>query len=842
MLRIRTQKEIKGVLLSLLQIHHEGFSESKEQVLQNLSDCQQAAVAVGEQLERELTDSAEIVHILENYCEVIFQISQDLQSLADHVPQLDQMIQMVADRVSVLPAKYQILFMPYKAAMWDSLESIWMAAVKDPDCDCKVIPLPYFELDPEKKEMQERYEGDRFPSYVPIVHYEDYSLPQELPDVIYIHNPYDDCNHVTSIHPSYYSEELKKYTQKLIYVPYFVTSGFYSQDQRVLPAYYHMDHIVVQSEHYMHEVEGIFYYDKILPLGSPKLDRVIRVCKEGGNIPRDWRTLIQDKKVIMLNTSIGQTLSDTGAYLSKLQYLFDYFKNRADVVLIWRPHPLLKATLQSMRPEYAGQYEALLSAFQKQKVGILDQTPDLASTIAVSDAYIGEISSSVVNLFGAAGKPQFMLNNYVYEDYMEAEKRRIVIGDICEENGHTWVSTSIGLFEKDRDWEHLRFAGRVGEQAHWDSAYPYAAAAGGKLYLSPLMATKPVVYDTETGRFAYLSGLAGETDLKCRQVFVYKEHIFYLPDDAKAIYEYDIIQKSWTKHTDCMTEWKKGAQFPYYEDTFAYRIRGNELFVTASYSNRILKFNLENGQYEFLKVGEDGAGFSGIELIGEELWLAEVHSGRIVRCSFSTKSYAIIEMPQEFQTWQAVYGRYLAHTEILQMGDYVVTIPGFSNGMVKIDRRSGEAVMLLSELWKVPENRINGFNSKVFLNAGFSRKLDENTLYVQRNCDAALLKINVTQGTCEAYHPRMSKESLAHLMQGEDGFEKADTTADFSRKESPFFSLGGFVDDLVGDRLEQVKIRQKEALRTMAANLDGTCGEKVHAYIRKELDAEYRKA
>lgn len=42
---------------------------------------------------------------------------------------------------------YKVVFMPYKASMWDSLESIWMAADKDERCETLVVPITYYELD-----------------------------------------------------------------------------------------------------------------------------------------------------------------------------------------------------------------------------------------------------------------------------------------------------------------------------------------------------------------------------------------------------------------------------------------------------------------------------------------------------------------------------------------------------------------------------------------------------------------------------------------------------------------------------------------------------------------------
>ena len=55
---------------------------------------------------------------------------------------------------------YKVVFMPYKASMWDSLESIWMAADKDERCEALVVPITYYELDnnqnPVKKGKRKR--------------------------------------------------------------------------------------------------------------------------------------------------------------------------------------------------------------------------------------------------------------------------------------------------------------------------------------------------------------------------------------------------------------------------------------------------------------------------------------------------------------------------------------------------------------------------------------------------------------------------------------------------------------------------------------------------------------
>ena len=60
--------------------------------------------------------------------------------------------------------KKNIVFLPYKASMWDSLESIWKAAFEDKEyCNTYVIPIPYADLTPDRKVAKWHCEIDSFP-------------------------------------------------------------------------------------------------------------------------------------------------------------------------------------------------------------------------------------------------------------------------------------------------------------------------------------------------------------------------------------------------------------------------------------------------------------------------------------------------------------------------------------------------------------------------------------------------------------------------------------------------------------------------------------------------------
>ena len=38
----------------------------------------------------------------------------------------------------------EILFLPFKASAWNSMEPAWKAAMADPDWDVYVIPIPWY--------------------------------------------------------------------------------------------------------------------------------------------------------------------------------------------------------------------------------------------------------------------------------------------------------------------------------------------------------------------------------------------------------------------------------------------------------------------------------------------------------------------------------------------------------------------------------------------------------------------------------------------------------------------------------------------------------------------------
>ena len=93
-------------------------------------------------------------------------------------------------------------------------------------------------------------------------------------------------------------------------------------------------------------------------------------------------------------------------------------------MLWWRPHPLIEATLQSMRVDLYEEYMRIKREFVRKGYGILDETGDAGMAAVVADAYLGESSSSLVHYFGVLGKAVFFTN---WEILRECTDRKSVV-------------------------------------------------------------------------------------------------------------------------------------------------------------------------------------------------------------------------------------------------------------------------------------------------------------------------------------------------------------------------------------------------------------------------------
>ena len=425
-------------------------------------------------------------------------------------------------KIKNIPLHTLILFLPYKASMWDSMESVYLAARKDESCEALVMPITYFERKEDTQFGEAINEAGKFPRNIELID-ENFSLEEEEPDIIYIHNPYDNTNFVSSVHPRYYSANLKKYTKTLVYIPYFVTMGMSSLGSILLSAYLNTDFIVVQNEKHKKSLPEEVRKKAVI-LGSPKLDKAESMKKEEVVLPDAWKKIAKCRKLVYYNSSIENMLEDTTAFLDKMKTVFTLFKNHPKCCLVWRPHPLLENTFRTLRKEYLPKYLSLKKIFCEEKIGIYDDTADLGKTAALSSLYMGDENSSVASAFSVMEKPLIILSNTLSLN-AGGEREKIFLDNLfssCKRGKVTYRKE--GGLSFHRDWN------KSGEE----NSFEYGSAFG----------EEAIVYE---GRFLLFPCLEGDTmfldKMNLTELGISEEELQKIPADEYG--EAYLYQERW---------------------------------------------------------------------------------------------------------------------------------------------------------------------------------------------------------------------------------------------------------------------------------------------------------
>lgn len=417
-----------------LQMQLEKHENTKANTI--LADCQESAILIGNIIEQFQEDQQQIIRELEEYCEQLYWVNSSLEK-GEHIngsetkKALDKRIAKICREVKEnIKVVLKVVFFPYKASMWTSLESIWKAAAADEQCEAKVVVIPYFTLDSNGNKTEVNYEASLFPEDVPIVHYSQYHVEQEHPDIIFIHNPYDDMNNVTRVPEQYYSYNLKRHTEQLIYSPYGMMGHYSPQAGAFMcrtKGVFFSDKVLVQSARVKqiyidHQVSP----DKLLALGSPKVDAIVESLRKPAVYPDGWEKKLAGRKVFLFNTHLSYFVKgavykmqhpDRNDYAKwYIEEAFRYLLDTDGCALIWRPHPLLKSMLASRNLyeslKFVKQLEQMLAESEN---GVLDENGEYDISFRLSDALVTTYSS-IIPEYMISGKPI-----YVYQRRLNAE-------------------------------------------------------------------------------------------------------------------------------------------------------------------------------------------------------------------------------------------------------------------------------------------------------------------------------------------------------------------------------------------------------------------------------------
>lgn len=667
------QDKILELLRTLREAHSELRRQTEREVLVSLlANCQEFAIEIVRYIDNVAGEGTRTAAYLNEYYELLYKTSLE-NDVKGHIEDLQEQIGKIRNevRIELKTDKIEVAFFPYQLSMFDTFESVYLAAKADPDCDVYVVPVPWFDKLPNGEVGRIHYDGDQYPAYIRVTSWEQYDVEVRHPDIIFIHSPYDEGNYVTSIHPDFYSRRLRNCTDLLVYIPYYIHAGDVPLHFCTTAGCIYAHKTILQSDNvrdvYVNEFKKTFGTrfgkpeDKFVALGSPKIDAVITGRAEDFSVSETWNKLMYNmngkkKKIVLYNTSVGSILLFGDKYLERLHQIINIFKERDDVVLWWRPHPLSLATYQSMRPQLLTGYKRIVAEYKQKGFGIFDDSPSLHRAIAMSDGLISD-PSSIVALYEAADKP--ILIQTISSDFN--------IQQLYIEDEHIWfaIQHSDVLFKiskKDFSLSYVKRFEISGSLRYTPWIYVSVVGHGDKLYLAPAFSEQIGIYDKSTGEYSHIP-IRNETsvqlnDLKMFYSCTYKDSIFFAGVVYPAIIEFDTISGQVSYHSDYVDQVKSvNNGCKYLLGGFGV-VNKNIMAVIVGNSNAILLFDMEKCCSSVIPVPSKNKGYASICFDGQSYWLSPAESGGELVYWNSETGTNILKAPKDFMSdgmWLSCY-------------------------------------------------------------------------------------------------------------------------------------------------------------------------------------------
>lgn len=704
-MKTHLRNTLVSILSTVLDAVRLASRSAQEEGAMLLAECIEGLQSIDDVLEEHLSEGkARGYHKkIEKIAELIHDLYKAIMSGASKQTCVRRIDRALASLESCLmneeEVAVEVLFLPYKAAMWDSMESVWRAASQDARCNAVVVPIPYFDKNPDGSICGLHYEGTLFPDDVPTIHFEDYDIGAMQPDIAYIHNPYDEYNVVTSVHPRYYSGVLKTQVKTLVYIPYY--SEYRPHDEQFIhmPGALNADYVIAQSEQSRQEYLKFLPPEKVLALGSPKFDKVLYMEEHNPPMPTTWAEIVRGRKLVLYNTTLSSMLAYGALFFEKLRTIFRIFTEREDVILLWRPHPLGSASLSAMRPGMKDEYDELVEEYKRSGIGIFDDSPDLNRAIALSSAYYGDFGS-LLSLYGVTGKPM-LLQDYSYETPREEDDIcALLYTNIAYDKESAWCSATYmnGLFHKDLATGRTTWVASFPDERP-DATFMHIDAIAYKnhLFFAPAISDRIVAYTMDSQSFANYPIPHAERyveDALFSKCVAYKQWLFLIPAAYPAVLRFDMETRELTKILSLEPQSVPLLSRGVYVDD-------DTVYAPFSDRNEILEINMESCKSKTYKINQGNGGYSGISHDGERFWITPHKEGPVILWE---KDQGVLQMHTNYP--EGVHPN--PHNGILFDATYfydgcIWCVPTNGGGaMLKIDVSTGDMEPVLRERGRPP--------------------------------------------------------------------------------------------------------------------------------------------
>ena len=419
--------EMKEYLADSVEIIHEILLNkdsglSYEDIITYLSELQNNIVSFGTLTESIKGEDCNTVKLLEQYLEVIYKVAKYVQKFDESInyeesaenkyAECDEGVKdtfaSISEAIdSEIVNRRSVLFLPVKAKHFSSMRMAYEMEAATPDTDVYVMPLPYYykEYDGSFKDEMHIDTEEFIKANIPVTDYSRFDLSLLCPEKIYINSAYDEYNMAVSVDTRFYARNVKKYTEKLIYIPYFKLMEF---DRANYPCWYNMqyyctvpgvvmaDKVYVQSKNtrkaYIDKLNEWVGDEQYTEIWEQKIDVYADGFEEHSE---DELRDAGSKKTIVWFVSAGSLAEFGDRYIEKAYRNLDVFalsKDKLKVLLI--SEPFLDEMIKTYSDELYKKWTGFIDEFNKSGIGeVVSQVEDQSvEALLKANAYYGDPS------------------------------------------------------------------------------------------------------------------------------------------------------------------------------------------------------------------------------------------------------------------------------------------------------------------------------------------------------------------------------------------------------------------------------------------------------------------
>lgn len=352
---------------------------------------------------------------------------------------LNKTIKDYTQRLDVVAPKCKAVFLAQEKSTWPSMESVYQAMEQDERFEAQIVYIPFAHVNKTKSDEITRYKQAGFS----VLNHTEYDLTKENPDVVFFAKPYG------GVPPQFYIREVEKVVDRTVYIPYGMEINF--------------DLIFYGFQNYLHyrawkhigygplvkEVGARFGFrngENIAVWGHPKADQYLP--EKTHAVPNEWKEKIGGRRVLLWcpHHTIVPGPECVSTWMDFSETVFTEVAKHRNIVLLWRPHPMLLGALVNNHHMTQEEMETFIEEKTAQDNIILDCSEDYQAAFSISNGIISDGTTfSIEYLY--TGKPLLLttkkLESFYNGDMLE---KGLYIGKTKED-----IITFIDDFSKGKD-------------------------------------------------------------------------------------------------------------------------------------------------------------------------------------------------------------------------------------------------------------------------------------------------------------------------------------------------------------------------------------------------------